>query len=151
MYTALKASCSCDMSNKPSTVPITPCTYHIHACNLVVIVLSLGCCRHSSSAGPSHAVSQEDDQHCVCSEILPERQLSSLQQKHLTWVTAFAQQLANKCSGLHISTSPRLTQAAALGLDFLVPGTTLHQLRLELQTRLARLQCTTPCCTCMTV
>jgi hypothetical protein len=51
MYTALKASCSCDMSNKPFTVPITPCTCHIHACNSVVIVFALGCCRYSSSAG----------------------------------------------------------------------------------------------------
>lgn len=51
MYTALKASCSCDMSNKPFTAPITSCTCHIHACNSVVIILSLSCCRHSSSAG----------------------------------------------------------------------------------------------------
>ena len=150
MYTALKASCSCDMSNKPFTVPITPCTCHIHPCNL----LSLYC--HCAAVmlsrlGASHAASQDNDQQCMRSGSLLEGHLSSIQQKHLTWVTALAQQLASKCNGLHMSTSLRLTQAAALGIAFLVPGTTLNQLRLELQTRLARLPCSTPCCNCMNV
>ena len=149
MYTALKASCSCDMSNKPFTVLITPCTCHIHACNSIVIVLSLGCCCHSSSAGWALLMLHLKTMRAL--KMSPRQTTVILTEKHITWVTALAQQVASKCNGIHMLTCTRLTQTAALGIDFLVPGITLNQLRLELHIRLARLQCTKSCYNCMNV
>jgi len=57
-------------------------------CHHIVIVLLSSF--KLSRLGASHAASEDDDQHCVRSGSLLEKELTSLQRQHLTWVIAFA-------------------------------------------------------------